>query len=174
MQHYMPVNLKKSTCLPDHFCPPDGLLQLHQPLFVLIPLHQHSGHLHPGEPPPLRHCHVTVLHGRWKLEESSDILIWNRTFKRWKFTLLPFLHTNWTSATPQQQRVSLTSSPPSSLESRDAPRASALNLQPRSKKTHYLYFYSRLVNVCERIVESVAFVFHDAPGCLVPSSFHPS
>lgn len=51
-------------CLPDHFCPPDGLLQLHQSLFVLIPLHQHSGHLYPGEPTPLCHCHVTILHGR--------------------------------------------------------------------------------------------------------------
>lgn len=57
------------SSLPDHFCPPDGLLKLHQPLFVLIPLHQHTGHLHPGEPPPLRHCHVAILHGWWKLGE---------------------------------------------------------------------------------------------------------
>lgn len=33
------------------------------------------------------------------------------------------------------EAVLLTSSPPSSLESRDAPRASALNLQPKSKNS---------------------------------------
>lgn len=38
--------------------------------------------------------------------------------------------------------VLLTSSPPSSLESRDAPRASALNLQSRSKKQRYTNFIS--------------------------------
>lgn len=46
---------------PDHFCPPDSLLQLHQPLLVLVPLHKHPSHLHPGEPPPLSQRHVAVL-----------------------------------------------------------------------------------------------------------------
>lgn len=38
---------------PDHLRPPHSLLQLHQPLFVLVAFHQHSGHLHPGEALPL-------------------------------------------------------------------------------------------------------------------------
>lgn len=48
------MDLKSQLCLlPDHLCPFNGLLQLHQPLLVLVPLHQDSGHLHPGKAFPL-------------------------------------------------------------------------------------------------------------------------
>ena len=45
---------------PDHLCPSDSFLQLHQPLLILVPLHQDSGHLHPGEALPLGCRHVTL------------------------------------------------------------------------------------------------------------------
>lgn len=34
---------------PDHLGPPHSLLELHQPLLVLVALHEHTGHLHPRE-----------------------------------------------------------------------------------------------------------------------------
>ena len=45
----------------DHLSPPHSLLQLHEPLFVLVPLHQHSRHLYPGEPLPLSHRHLLLI-----------------------------------------------------------------------------------------------------------------
>lgn len=47
------------------------------------------------------------------------------------------------------ETVLLTSSPPSSLESRDAPRASARNLQHKKQNAalHNLYFYLWFVNI---------------------------
>lgn len=49
--------------LPDHLRPSDGLLQLHESLLVLVPLHQHSGHLHSGEALPLCCRHITLQAG---------------------------------------------------------------------------------------------------------------
>ena len=45
----------------DHLSPPDGLLELHEALLVLVPLHQHPGHLHPGEPLPLGHGNLLLV-----------------------------------------------------------------------------------------------------------------
>ena len=44
-----------------HLRPPDGLLELHEALLVLVPLHQHPGHLHPGEPLPLGHRDLLLV-----------------------------------------------------------------------------------------------------------------
>lgn len=49
-----------SCFLPDHLCPPYGLLQLHQSLFVLVPFHQHPGHFHSGETLPLGSRYITL------------------------------------------------------------------------------------------------------------------
>lgn len=48
---------------PYHLGPPHGLLKLHQPLLVLIALHEHAGHLHPREAAALCHGDL-VLQGR--------------------------------------------------------------------------------------------------------------
>ena len=52
--------MSQRPTVPDHLCPPHSFLQLHQPLFVLVPFHQHSGHLHPGEALPLGCGHITL------------------------------------------------------------------------------------------------------------------
>ena len=62
---------------PDHLRPPHSLLQLHQPLFVLIAFHQHSSHFHPGEALPLgcRHITLTVRIDRsCQLQESREVV----------------------------------------------------------------------------------------------------
>lgn len=51
--------------LPNHLCPFDGLLELHQPLLVLVPFHQDSGHLHPGETLPLG-CRNVALSAQYQ------------------------------------------------------------------------------------------------------------
>lgn len=48
---------------PNHLGPPHGLLELHQPLLVLVALHEHTGHLHPREATTLCHGDL-VLQGR--------------------------------------------------------------------------------------------------------------
>lgn len=58
-----------SWSAPDHLCPPHSLLQLHQPLFVLIAFHQHSSHFHPGEALPLGRRHVAL----WQHTETVRI-----------------------------------------------------------------------------------------------------
>lgn len=60
LAHVMNVFLGIVAILPDHLCPSDGFLQLHQPLFILVPLHQDSGHLHSGETFPLGCGHVAL------------------------------------------------------------------------------------------------------------------
>lgn len=47
-------------CPPDHLRPPHSFLQLHQSLLILVPLHQHSGHFHPGEAFSLCRRHVAL------------------------------------------------------------------------------------------------------------------
>ena len=47
--------------LPSGFRSPDGLLEFHEALLVLVALHQHSRHLHASEPLPLRHRHVLKI-----------------------------------------------------------------------------------------------------------------
>ena len=45
----------------DHLGPSYGFLQLHQPLLVLVPFHQHSRHFNASESLPLSHRYI-VLH----------------------------------------------------------------------------------------------------------------
>lgn len=58
---------------PDHLSPPHGLLQLHQPLLVLVALHEHAGHLHPREAAALRHGDL-VLWGECRCSAVSNCL----------------------------------------------------------------------------------------------------
>lgn len=48
----------------DHLCPPNSLLQLHQPFLVLVSFHQHPGHLHTSEPLTLGHGHIILQYRR--------------------------------------------------------------------------------------------------------------
>lgn len=52
------INLCRS---PDHFSPPDSFLELHQPLLILVPLHQDASHFNPREAFPLGHGYPVVL-----------------------------------------------------------------------------------------------------------------
>lgn len=64
-------NVHQYLVSPDHFCPPDSLLELHQPLFVLIALHQNPGHFHAGEAAALSYGNV-VLQGGGALLQPRD------------------------------------------------------------------------------------------------------
>lgn len=57
---------------PDHLCPPDSLLELHQPLLVLVALHQDPGHLHTGEAPALGNGNVVLQRGGALLQPTKD------------------------------------------------------------------------------------------------------
>lgn len=57
---------------PDHLGPPNGLLQLHQPLLVLVPLHEHTGHLYPREAAALGHGDFVL----WRERHRSSISPW--------------------------------------------------------------------------------------------------
>lgn len=52
--------LRVSFTGPQHLRPAHRLLQLHEALLVLVPLHQHSRHLHSREPLPLRHRNIVL------------------------------------------------------------------------------------------------------------------
>lgn len=61
-----------NTISPDHLSPPDSLLELHQPLFVLIALHQNAGHFHTGEAAPLSYGNVVLQGGGALLQPDKD------------------------------------------------------------------------------------------------------
>ena len=58
----------------DHLGPPDGLLQLHQTLLILVTLHQHPCHLHTRESFPL--CHRNILLFRQNHRTMTRSLSW--------------------------------------------------------------------------------------------------
>jgi len=65
-------NIPQHPDSPDHLCPPDSLLELHQPLFVLIALHQNPGHFHTGEAAALSYGNVVLQGGGALLQPTKD------------------------------------------------------------------------------------------------------
>jgi len=72
-----------------HFGPFDRLLELHQLLLVLVPFHQHPGHLDPCKPFPLGHrytflevCNQNDINGNQKLLKKITFSILNTNI--WK------------------------------------------------------------------------------------------
>lgn len=57
---------------PDHLSPPDSLLELHQPLFVLIALHQNPSHFYTGEASALSYGNVVLQRGGALLQPTKD------------------------------------------------------------------------------------------------------
>ena len=60
----------------DHLSPSHRFLQLHQPLLVLVALHQNPGHLHAGETLPLRHWHIILRRAQGKKKALKHQKFW--------------------------------------------------------------------------------------------------
>lgn len=116
--------------LPDHLRPSDGLLQLHESLLVLVPLHQHSGHLHSGEALPLCCRHITLQAG------DQSLLKDNRYLQQVKYLDILRCSDLYTNATSRNnKRQGLTSSSLSFLTFCLASSSSARTLR-QSNKVH--------------------------------------
>lgn len=88
---------KQAVCLlPNHLCPLNGLLQLHQSLLILIPLHKNSSHLHPGKALPLCCGHVSL----W-----IEFII---SFKHFTFLKVLMIKTGWAIYQNKSTHVSST------------------------------------------------------------------